>query len=138
MSGNERPVPPITLYDHGDLDVFADVALACLDLEIYDAAEDGRQAFDSRGTPLRIVTRGYDVVDIVVAENALPVPQDLETWLRNYIRSTDPDSVGLPNFESASLDTLLISVLRDQAGVPYEGPVAKVLRILRGRKRASP
>lgn len=138
MSVHDRPTPPITLYDHGDLDVFADVALACLDLEIYDAAEDGSQAFDSRGTPLRIVTRGYDVVDLVVAENAQPVPHDLEVWLKNYIRKVGPDSVGLPNFESASLDTLLISVLHDQAGVPYEGPVAKVLRILRGRRRAAP
>jgi hypothetical protein len=133
---DEQPVPPITLRDGWNVDVFADVESAVNNMDLDDVRE-GRTAFDSVGSPLRIVDNGDWPIDLVVDENADPIPEDLELWLRTVLRDLGPDWVGLPDFESAPLATLLVALLRFQVGVPYERRLMRLSGHLRGRDGAA-
>jgi hypothetical protein len=107
-SGGPAPRPPITIDDNGDLEVYEDVGSACADCEVYDVHKLG--AFDSHGVRLHFVTPGYQVVDLVITDGE-PVPGDLATRLRGFIRRVGPDRVGLRGFESEPLAILLEALL---------------------------
>lgn len=92
MEPTSVPVPPITLLETVDLDVFADVASAVHDIDL-DDVRNGRLAFDSVGRPLRVVSNGDWPVDLVVAEDCEAAPGELEVRLRNAIRRLGADWV---------------------------------------------
>ncbi|MBC7631404.1 hypothetical protein [Aeromicrobium sp.] len=136
MNPTDVPVPPITLCDSGNLDVFADVASAVHDIDLEDV-RNGRKAVDSRGMPLYVVDNGAWPIDLRVAENAESAADDLERRLRDAIRNLGPDRVGLPGFEAAPLATLLDALLRFQVGTPFESRLSKLFGNLRRRDRAT-
>jgi hypothetical protein len=105
-----RPAPPITIDDHGDVEVYGDVQSACLDLEVYDIAV--LAAYDRHGRPLRFVTQGYRITDMTVRAGADPEPTLLADILRTFIARVGADRIGMPEFESAELDDLLDGLLR--------------------------
>lgn len=126
---HNRARPPIVLCDDGDLDVFENVASAVHDLELADIHE--RRAFDSLGRPLKVVDNGSWPVDMLLAEGAEPVAEELSSRVKDFIQQVGPDWVGIPEFESASLDELLGAVLRFQAGTPYESLASRLLKRIR-------
>jgi hypothetical protein len=68
------------------------------------------------------VSNGDWPVDLVVAEDCEAAPGELEIRLKSAIRRLGADWVGLAEFESAPLATLLDTMLRFQTGIPYESP----------------
>lgn len=131
-----RPVPPITVDDNGDLEVYADIASACHDLEIYGIHE--LAAFDSLGRPLQIETHGYDVIGMQVVDGVEPVPNDLARRLKTYIERLGPDRVQMPDFEDAELDVLLDGLLQFfLAGPTFETGtsrwLSRIWKLLSGR-----
>jgi hypothetical protein len=106
-------VPPIVIDDHGALEVYPSVAMACADLEVVDVNDGAFEAFDSLGRHLLLTTHdGHISIDVPRVSN--PNPEELERRLRFSIRRLGIGRVGVESLDDTPLSLMLAAMLRFQ------------------------
>lgn len=113
--------------EHGDTEVYADVAAAAAGLEAIDVRNAEYEAFDSSGRPLDLyVVDGRAVLRL--REDASPEVEDVVNRLRRAARAIDARLMPGLDIERADLRQLVDALLA------VEAPRLTWRRLLRSRR----
>jgi hypothetical protein len=108
-------VAPIVIDEHGDIQIYQTVAIACRSLEAIDVLNDEFEAFDSNGRALVLLAQ-ENRVSLALPADSHPNPAELERRLRRYINAIGADRMGVANLDRAPLAVMLQALISFDLG----------------------